>query len=194
MTRDAFAPPSVTASVTDCACFNLRKAARAVTQYYDDALRPSGLRITQFSLLAAIKVFGTVNIGTLADEAVMDRTTLTRNLKLLEQEGLITVTPGDDARVREVSLTPSAHEKLADAHRYWKKAQAHMADAMGTDGVRRLLRDLSGAVEAAREDRVTGGFRDRPQDATYPPHDPHPVDRGRRSHPRSRSFGRSCSS
>lgn len=150
MTRDAFSPPSVTASVTDCACFNLRKAARAVTQYYDDALRPSGLRITQFSLLAAIKIFGTVNIGTLADTAVMDRTTLTRNLKLLEQEGLITVTPGDDARVREVSLTPAAHARLADAHRYWKKAQSHMAEAMGTDGVRRLLRDLSGAVEAAR--------------------------------------------
>jgi DNA-binding MarR family transcriptional regulator len=148
--RDPFTAPTVTASVTDCACFNLRKAARAVTQYYDDALRPSGLRITQFSLLAAIKLFGTVNIGDLAEEAVMDRTTLTRNLKLLEQEGLITVTPGDDARVREVTLTPAAHDQLAEAHRHWRKAQAHMADAMGNDGVRRLLRDLAGAVDAAR--------------------------------------------
>jgi DNA-binding MarR family transcriptional regulator len=153
MTRDPFAAPSLTASVTDCACFNLRKAARAVTQYYDDALRPSGLRVTQFSLLAAIKVFGTVSIGVLADEAVMDRTTLTRNLKLLEQEGLVSVTPGDDARVREVTLTPAAHEQLAEAHRYWKKAQAHMADAMGSDGVRRMLRDLTGAVEAAQAPR-----------------------------------------
>jgi DNA-binding MarR family transcriptional regulator len=140
----------VTASVTDCTCFNLRKAARAVTQYYDDALRPSGLRSTQFSLLSTIKLMGAVSIGALAEEAVMDRTTLTRNLKLLEQEGLITVASGDDARVREVALTPAAHEKVAGALRYWKKAQAHMADAMGDDGVRRLLRDLSGAVEAAR--------------------------------------------
>jgi DNA-binding MarR family transcriptional regulator len=144
------APAGVTASVTDCTCFNLRKAARAVTQYYDEALRPTGLRATQFSLLSVIKQFGTVNIGTLADEAVMDRTTLTRNLKLLDQEGLVTITPGDDARVREVTLTPAAQERLAIAHRHWKRAQSHMADAMGAEGVRRLLRDLSGAIEAAR--------------------------------------------
>ena len=147
-------PPTrgLTATVHDCTCNNLRKAARAVTQYYDEALRPSGIRATQFSLLSAIKQFGTVSIGALAEESVMDRTTLTRNLKLLEDEGFITVTPGADARVREVSLTPVAHEKLAVAHRYWKKAQTHMADAMGADRVRRLLRDLSGAVEAARAD------------------------------------------
>ena len=112
----------MTASVTDCTCFNLRKAARAVTQYYDDALRPSGLRVTQFSLLSVIKQFGTVNIGTLADEAVMDRTTLTRNLKLLEQEGLVTVTAGDDARVREVSLTAAAQEQLAERPQVLEKS------------------------------------------------------------------------
>jgi DNA-binding MarR family transcriptional regulator len=150
MGRDLSSAPRSTASVTDCACNNLRKAARAVTQYYDDALRPSGLRATQFSLLATIREFGTVNIGTLADEAVMDRTTLTRNLKLLEEEGLVTVSPGTDARVREVSLTSAAHEKLELALRYWKRAQAHMASRMGGDGIRRLLRELSDAVEAAR--------------------------------------------
>src|SRR6478735_5422612 len=110
--------------VHDCTCNNLRKAARAVTQYYDEALRPSGIRATQFSLLSAIKEFGTVSIGALAEESVMDRTTLTRNLKLLEDEGLITVAPGKDARVREVSLTPQARERLTVAPRYWKKAQA----------------------------------------------------------------------
>jgi DNA-binding MarR family transcriptional regulator len=138
--------------VRDCTCNNLRKAARAVTQYYDEALRPSGIRATQFSLLSAIKEFGTVSIGVLAEESVMDRTTLTRNLKLLEDEGLITVAPGKDARVREVSLTPQAHERLAAATRYWRKAQAHMASTMGTDGVRHLLRALSVAVEAVRSE------------------------------------------
>lgn len=136
--------------VHDCTCNNLRKAARAVTQYYDDALRPSGIRATQFSLLSAIREFGTVSIGALAEESVMDRTTLTRNLKLLEDRGLISVAPGTDARVREVSLTPEAYEKLALAQRYWKRAQAHMAGKMGGDGVRHLLRSLAGAVEAAR--------------------------------------------
>src|SRR6476619_450183 len=125
--------------VHDCTCKNLRKAARAVTQYYDDALRPSGIRSTQFSLLSAIREFGTVNIGRLAEESVMDRTTLTRNLKLLEEEGLIIVTPG-------------ARDRLTGAHRYWKKAQAHMAEQMGNDGVHHLLRALSGAIQAVRSD------------------------------------------
>lgn len=138
--------------IHDCTCNNLRKAARAVTQYYDEVLRPSGVRATQFSLLSAIKQFGTVSIGALAEESVMDRTTLTRNLKLLEDEGLVTIAPGADARVREVSLTPAALEKLAVATRYWRKAQAEMATRMGTEGIRHLLRALSGAVEATRSD------------------------------------------
>jgi DNA-binding MarR family transcriptional regulator len=145
--------------VHDCTGNNLRKATRAVTQYYDDALRPSGLRLTQFSLLSAIKEFGTVNIGTLAEESVMDRTTLTRNLRLLEGEGLITVTPGEDARVREVSLTLEAREKLTVAHRHWKRAQAHIAEQMGPDGVRHLLRALSGAIHAVRPSTAPSASR-----------------------------------
>jgi DNA-binding MarR family transcriptional regulator len=138
--------------IRDCTCNNLRKAARAVTQYYDEVLRPSGIRATQFSLLAAIKQFGTVSIGALAEESVTDRTTLTRNLRLLEEEGLVSIAPGADARVRQVSLTPAAQEKLAVAMRYWRKAQAQMEARMGNEGVRHLLRALSGAVEAARTD------------------------------------------
>jgi DNA-binding MarR family transcriptional regulator len=142
--------PHEFSDIHDCTCNNLRKAARAVTQYYDEVLRPSGIRTTQFSLLSAIKQFGTVSIGALAEESVMDRTTLTRNLRLLEAEGLVTITAGEDARVREVSLTPAAQEKLAVATRYWRKAQAQMATRLGSEGVRHLLRALSGAVEAAR--------------------------------------------
>ena len=124
MPRASLAATSVTASVTDCTCFNLRKAARAVTQYYDDALRPSGLRVTQFSLLSVIKQFGTVNIGTLADEAVMDRTTLTRNLKLLEQEGLVTITASGAAGQR-----PQVLEKSPDPHgrRHGRRGRAPSA-------------------------------------------------------------------
>ena len=139
-----------TPAIADCTCFNLRKATRAVTQYYDEVLRPSGIRATQFSLLATIREFGTVSIGALAEEAVVDRTTLTRSLKLLEDEGLVATSAGADARVRQVSLTPAAHEKLAVAQRYWKKAQAHMAEKMGDESGRRLLRELTDAVEAAR--------------------------------------------
>ena len=137
--------------VATCTCFNLRKATRAITQLYDDILRPSGLRITQFSLLTVIWIMGKVNITRLAEEAVMDRTTLARNLDLLRKQGLIRIQAGDDARVREVSLTLAAHEKLAAALPYWEKAQAQITKILGAGRVNRLLADLSVAVAAAQK-------------------------------------------
>jgi DNA-binding MarR family transcriptional regulator len=74
---------------TNCACFNPRKVARAVTQLYDDALRPAGLRVTQFSLLVVVRMAGPVSVTRLAELTVLDRTTLTRNLELLERQGWI---------------------------------------------------------------------------------------------------------
>jgi DNA-binding MarR family transcriptional regulator len=136
-------------AVRRCACFNLRKAARAVTQLYDDIQRPSGLRNTQFSLLTVIWMFGKVSITQLAEEAVMDRTTLTRNLHLLERDGLVRIQVGEDARVREVELTPAAHKKLAGAFAYWEKAQAQITKKLGAERLDRLLADLSATVTAA---------------------------------------------
>jgi DNA-binding MarR family transcriptional regulator len=139
------------AAMERCACFNLRKATRAVTQLYDELMRPAGLRATQFSLLTLIYGLGTVSISRLAEEAVMDRTTLARNLNLLEREGLIRVQPGQDARTREVSLTNSAHRKLAEALPYWERAQAHVVAKLGPERVDRLLASLAAAVAAAQE-------------------------------------------
>jgi len=139
----------MTQALTDCTCFNLRKAARAVTQVYDQALRPFGLRITQYSLLEVIGRRGTVSITELAEAAVMDRTTLTRNLRVLLRDGLIRIKVGQDIRVREVTLTPGAKEKLTLARSGWAKAQAHMRDTLGPARVKRLLGDLSAAVGAA---------------------------------------------
>ena len=120
---------------------------------YDALLNEqTGVRITQVTMLVVLYLAGPQTINDMAERLGLDRTTLTRNLKLLEREGLVTITAGDDARVREVSLTDAAQEQLASAHKYWRKAQTHMADAMGAEGVRRLLRDLSGAVEAARSE------------------------------------------
>ena len=65
-------------ALPNCTCFNLRKAARAVTQVYDEALKPSGLRATQFSLLSAVEIEGPVGVAALARMLVMDRTTLTQ--------------------------------------------------------------------------------------------------------------------
>ncbi len=88
-----------------CACLNVRKAARAVTQLYDEVLQPSGLRATQFNLLVAIALAGEAPVTRLADALVMDRTTLTRNLKPLESQGLITIEAGTDRRVFHLDAT-----------------------------------------------------------------------------------------
>jgi len=138
-------------AVAPCTCFNLRKATRAITQLYDDSLRPSGLRATQFSLLTVISVMGKVSITRLAEEAVMDRTTLARNLEPLEQQGLVRIQAGEDARVREVSLTPAGRDSLTAAFPYWEKAQTLVTKNLGPGRANRLLADLSAAVAAAQE-------------------------------------------
>ena len=141
--------PDVQAAVLSCTCFNLRKAARAVTQLYDEFLRPSGLRTTQFSLLMLIRGLGPIRITELAGEAVMDRTTLKRNVELLERQGLVRIEPGEDARVREVSVTPAAMERLAEALPLWQRAQGHVTRQLGQGRADRLLADLSAAIVTA---------------------------------------------
>jgi DNA-binding MarR family transcriptional regulator len=134
---------------TQCACFSLRKAARAVTQRYDDALRPTGLRATQFSLLALLRLAGPAPMTRLAEEAVMDRTTLARNLEVLKRGGLVRVLPGEDARVREVAITRAGITKLEEAFPRWQRAQRSMARSLGARRMDRMLADLSAAVTAA---------------------------------------------
>jgi DNA-binding MarR family transcriptional regulator len=133
-----------------CACFNVRKAARAITQLYDDVLRPSGLRVTQFSILAVTKRLGPVTVTRLAEETVTDRTTLTRNLKVLSQQKLVRIVPGDDRREREVSLTDRGRAAVAQAYPMWKDVQAQVAQRLGRERFRRLLSDLRTTVALTR--------------------------------------------
>ena len=134
------------AELRRCVGFNLRQATRVVTQLYDGILRPSGLRSTQFSLLSVIGIREHVSITQLAEDAVMDRTTLTRNLDLLKREGLVRIQPRDDGRVRDVTLTPAARHKLAVATPLWEKAQTHITKQLGAGRVERLLADLTTVV------------------------------------------------
>ena len=126
-----------------CACFNLRRATRAVTQLYDDALRPSGLRVTQFSLLVILQSGGPVSISELAQQSGTDRTTLTRNAALLQTEGLVKIDTGADARVRVVSLTAAGARAVEDAYPRWAAVQEALSRQVGTDVLGRLLRDLT---------------------------------------------------
>ncbi|MER3446839.1 MAG: MarR family transcriptional regulator [Candidatus Dadabacteria bacterium] len=134
------------AKCMDCTCFNLRKATRAITQLYDESLRPTGLRATQFSLLIAIMILESVTVTRLAEIAVMDRTTLTRNLRPLEKKGLIKVVSGDDQRTRIVTLTTHGKEVLAKALPLWEKAQARVIKRLGQERWNSLQADLGEVV------------------------------------------------
>lgn len=133
-----------------CICGRLRMAARAVTQAYDAALAPSGLTVTQFALLAALYRLGPTAVGALAREMVMDRTTLTRNLRPLEARGLIVAVPGDDDKRRRVlALTDAGDEAFATALPLWRAEQARMRARLGPYHATRLLAELDAAIAAA---------------------------------------------
>ncbi|UCH22071.1 MAG: winged helix-turn-helix transcriptional regulator [Deltaproteobacteria bacterium] len=133
-----------------CAVFNLRKASRALTQFYETALRPSGLRVTQFTLIVAVRLFGSTTISRLADTMVMDRTTLTRNLKLMEKKGFITTIPGEDRRERVVVLTEPGKESLENALPLWEKAQREIVDALGHRRFDEMLANLMATVSLVK--------------------------------------------
>lgn len=133
-----------------CTSFNLRKASRAVTQFYDDALRDSGLKSTQFSLLAAASASGSMPISLLAIEMAMDRTTLTRNLRPLETAGLLTVETGQDRRVRRVAVTSEGEAVLARAMPAWRRAQTQLIDRLGDERWGEFLRQLQAVRRATQ--------------------------------------------
>ncbi|MAZ44669.1 MAG: MarR family transcriptional regulator [Legionellales bacterium] len=125
-----------------CSCFNLRKAARAVTQSFDHALEPMGIRATQFTLLVTMASVSARTLTEMASVLVMDRTTLTRNLKPLEKLGLIeTVTPRDK-RSKAYALTEKGREVLARSIPVWEKAQTSLVTEMGNERFNGLLGDL----------------------------------------------------
>lgn len=133
-----------------CACFNLRKAARSVTQLYDEFLRPSGLRATQFSLLIGAHVLQPVTLTRLARATVMDRTTLTRNLKVLEKQGLVALVQGEDRRERNVRVTEKGRRAIERGLPLWEQAQTKIVDGMGGERFGSLLGDLSSLIKLLR--------------------------------------------
>ncbi|PKM29983.1 MAG: MarR family transcriptional regulator [Gammaproteobacteria bacterium HGW-Gammaproteobacteria-11] len=118
----------------DCLCRKARMADRTITRAYDEALRPCGLRITQFTLLVAIGYGSPGSIGELADWLAMERTTLTRNLKLLENEGLIISHAGAHHRSRAMTLSTSGRAKLDQAYPLWQSVQKMYREELGPQG------------------------------------------------------------
>ena len=134
-----------------CACYNLRRAARAITRLYDDFLRPSGLRTTQYSMLIAARLCGPVTLTKLAELTVNERTTLTRNLNILQKKGFILIEPGKDRRERQVTITEKGLDALAAAVPLWEAAQAHIEKGLGGGRMISILDDLSKIVSLSRK-------------------------------------------
>jgi DNA-binding MarR family transcriptional regulator len=137
-------------SAAECLGFAIRKAARVITQLYDEALAPVGLKSTQFSLLNVASVAEDVSINSLAEMLVMDRTTLTRNLRPLVKAGLVEVNPGIDRRTRAVKLTPAGRARLDKALPLWRTVQEQAIRQIGKNTGIRLREDLSAVVRLSQ--------------------------------------------
>ncbi len=139
--------------LSPCVCSTLRMVSRAVTQLYDDILRPSGLRVTQFSILAAIARSGDQLEAALA----IDQTTLTRSLNLLERDRMIERVAHPDGRIKAMRLTRKGRRVLNVARPLWAQAQDKVLRDLGTrvwdDAQRRLARLLHVAVDKRRLQR-----------------------------------------
>ncbi len=134
-----------------CSCLALRQAARVVTQFYDQHLATSGLRTTQYSILARLNRLGPMTINSLAAELVMDRTTLGRNILPLERDGLVRVRPNAaDARSRDLELTAKGANRLRDARAGWLEAQKHFDAAFGGENAADLRSLLKTVVASTR--------------------------------------------
>jgi DNA-binding MarR family transcriptional regulator len=129
--RDEHALPVLPLDRAACACTIIRRAARQVTHVYDTALAPTGLRITQYSLLANLDRLGATAMTELAGLLSMDRTTLTRNAGPLERDGLISVLPTGRGRTKLVTLTDRGRRRLREAFPYWLQAQERLGHVLG---------------------------------------------------------------
>jgi DNA-binding MarR family transcriptional regulator len=133
-----------------CACTTLRRAAREVTAVYDAALAPSGLRITQFSILCKLASLGPLPVTRLAAEAALDRSTMGRNLNPLERRGLVRIEVGNvDQGERVAYLTAAGEAAIEAALPYWRKAQERIAALVQPSAIGELAHRLD--VAGARE-------------------------------------------
>jgi DNA-binding MarR family transcriptional regulator len=133
-----------------CACFNIKRTARVVAQAYEKAMESTGLTNTQFSALAVLSEAAPVTITELSRITETERTTLTRNLKLLVRDGLVAINPGTDPRARLVSLTAAGRARLEQAAPLWAKTQAAVLRGFGEQNWLDMQRQLQALADSAR--------------------------------------------
>lgn len=110
-------------SLDMCVCTHIRKAARAITRLYDDALNGTGIRYTQMILLIVLHEHKELTVTHLAEEMLMDASTVARNMRPLDKNNLIVIRKGKDRRQRLISLSEKGNDVVAKGHKYWQEAQ-----------------------------------------------------------------------
>jgi DNA-binding MarR family transcriptional regulator len=133
-----------------CTAQNLRKATRAISGLFDEAMRPTGLRISQMGLLVALALAEEATVSKLAGLLNLDRTTMTRNLGPLERQGLVASKAGNDGRNRILHLTEKGRAALGAALPVWERVQARVVKGLGDARWRGLLRDLEATASLTR--------------------------------------------
>jgi DNA-binding MarR family transcriptional regulator len=148
--------------LSPCVCNALRMVSRVVTQLYDDCLRPSGLRVTQFSILAAVARRGEASLKQLEDELAIDQTTLTRSLTLLERDRVLERAWHPDGRIKAMRLTSKGRRALEVARPLWAQAQVKVLRQLGTKAWSDTQRQLARLHHVAVKKRQLGreGRRD----------------------------------
>jgi DNA-binding MarR family transcriptional regulator len=126
-----------------CIQFNLKKTARRISSYYDDILKPSGLKATQFSVLIVVAMEEASSIAGVSRLVDVDRTTLQRSFDILEREGLISINKEPKGNIRNVSITNKGKKKLDSAIGLWQIAQASITKKLGAEKIKTLLKFLS---------------------------------------------------
>jgi DNA-binding MarR family transcriptional regulator len=132
-----------------CLCASFRRATRALTQHYDEAMRPTGLRATQFTLLQALSLTGEVTQGRLGQILAMDSTTLTRTLEIMTRHGWVAKKQGKDRRERRLGLTKAGQAQFERALPRWDKLQADLRrrlEAEPWDSLMQLTRNVTTIV------------------------------------------------
>jgi DNA-binding MarR family transcriptional regulator len=132
-----------------CLCASFRRATRALTQHYDEAMRPTGLRATQFTLLQALSLTGEVTQGRLGQILAMDSTTLTRTLEIMTRHGWVAKKQGKDRRERRLGLTKAGQAQFERALPRWDKLQADLRRRLGAepwDSLMQLTRNVTTIV------------------------------------------------
>ncbi len=135
-----------------CLCSNLRMATRVITRVYDEALRPLGITSNQLQLMTAIVIADGANVSEIGARLSTDPSTVGRELRSLVSNGLVERTTGKDRRARIVRLTAAGVALHRRARPLWAKAQAQVAEALGTVGFERLRDDLAQVSETAAEE------------------------------------------